>query len=53
MGGNADKERRENIAAKRRKREKGVRKEAGSEGVVLRKNEERILLLRGGRGRKR
>ncbi len=31
---------RENIAAERRKREKRVRKEAGSEGVVLRKNEE-------------
>jgi hypothetical protein len=38
----------------RRKRRKRVGKEAGSEGVVLRKNEERILLLSGGgRGRKR
>ncbi len=33
--------------------EERVRKEAGSEGVVRRKNDERILLLRGGRGRMR
>jgi hypothetical protein len=43
---------RENIAAKRRKREKKGKKGSRKWGVMLIKNDERILLLRGRRGGK-